>query len=178
MREAINDDPNIISDPNRAPSGDSDMEVWRLVSPDRESLTKLFKSAFRKRSCREILSWRERLYLNALLKASWPRIRSILVLKILAPIVKKILKALGTAFKAPLRIECKDDVDEELVKGAIYIRCRSAYNIIKEAALRISRIAQEWGNTLAQMWPEDPKFIKYLMMMLNNRNYEAFTIRF
>ena len=163
---------------NEERGSDGDMKIWNSISPDRESLEKLFKRAFRSRACRKVLSWSEKLYLRAMLKACWVRIRSVLVLRILAPIVRKILRALGERFETPLAFDCRDDsVDECLIKGIISLRCRFSYMIVKEAAARISMIAKKWGNPKAETWPEDIGFLKYLTMMITNSgNFESFAI--
>jgi len=38
----------------------------------------------------------------------------------------------------------------------------------KKLALKISQIAQAWGNTSAVQWVADPKFIRYLMIIKIN----------
>jgi len=75
---------------------ENDMKVWGLIRPDRKSLENLFRRALRSGALRRVLSMGHRLYLKALLMASWSEIRSLLVLKILAPIVKKISEALDS----------------------------------------------------------------------------------
>jgi len=75
---------------------ENDMKVWGLIRPDRKSLEKLFKRALRSGTLRKVLGLGHRLYLKALLMASWSEIRSLLVLKILAPIVKRISESLDS----------------------------------------------------------------------------------
>jgi len=155
------------------------MKVWDLVYPDRESLTKLTKSALSKKSVRKKLSWRDRIYLKALFKASWNQIRSRVVLEILAPMVEKMLKALGREYEKS-QLEYEGTMDKEEVKGLLSMRLHSAYKMMRGVAEEISRLAQGWGNKLARKWSEDPGFIKYLMMMnlpQNKNIYLPFTIR-
>jgi len=150
--------------------------VWSLIRPKRRWLEKLWKLSFRCGVTRRVLSLDERRYLNALLLARWRSLRSRLVLGILAPIVKKMLNALGRFFKAPLCIVCGGDVDGEAVKGALSLMGESAYRITRSVAERISQIAQGWGNRLAQKWPEDSGFIRYLMVMSLPQNRNPFTL--
>ena len=75
---------------------ENDMKVWGLIRPDRKSLENLFRRALRSGALRKVLGLGHRLYLKALLMASWSEIRSLLPLKILAPIVKKISEALDS----------------------------------------------------------------------------------
>jgi len=157
-----------------------DMDVWSLVGSDRESLTKLASRFLKDWSLGRRLRWSERLYLKALLMARWDRITSPLVLRVLAPMVKKMLKALGRAFEAPLTVESgAEAVDRDAVKGVLSLMGDSAYRIVRQVAERLSGYAQSWGNRLARKWLDDAGFICYLTMMSlpQNRNlYAPFTI--
>ena len=75
---------------------ESNIKVWGLIHPDRRSLENLFKRALRSGVLRRVLDMDRRLYLKALLMACWSEIRSLFLLKILAPIVKKISEALNS----------------------------------------------------------------------------------
>jgi len=79
------------------------MRVWDLIPPERDALVRLRSMAFRNRILYKVLTWVQRRYVDALMLARWDRIRSPLVLKILAPIVKKLLKALGWKFRESRR---------------------------------------------------------------------------
>lgn len=96
--------------------------------------------------------------------ATWDRIRSPAVLRILAPIVRKMLRALGNKC-GRVQIKCDGAVDRDEVKGILSAMCSSAYRLMKNVAEGISRLAQRWGNNLACKWAEDRGFIKYLIMM-------------
>ncbi|MGQ9552161.1 MAG: hypothetical protein ACUVUE_07025 [Candidatus Bathycorpusculaceae bacterium] len=152
--------------------------VWDLVPPEKGALVRLWRMASRSRIQYKVLTWRQRRYMDALMLARWDRIRSLLVLKILAPIVKKLLSALGRRLGAFLRIACRSAVDEEAVKAALSLMGETAYRMVKGVAKSISRIAQGWGNKLAREWPEDPKFIRYLMVMSlpQNGNLPMFSL--
>ena len=158
--------------------------VWNLISPDRESIKKLVKQAGR--CFRSLKPWERRsLSLNeldrALLRALMEafeggcikRIKSPVLLEALAPIVEKMLKVVGKAFKGVIvLVRGAEGVGEELVKAAISLRLASAHRLVKQAAMRISQIAQAWGNRMARTWAEDPGFIRYLLMMMSYReNY-------
>jgi len=112
--------------------------------------------------------------------ARWDRITSPLVLRVLAPIIKKMLKALGRVFEAPLTVESgAEAVDRDAVKGALSLMGGSACRIVRRVAERLSLFAQAWGNRLAREWTRDAGFIRYLTMMClpQNRNlYAPFTI--
>jgi hypothetical protein len=75
---------------------ENDMKVWGLIRPDRKSLENLFERALRSGALRKVLGLGHRLYLKVLLMTNWSEIRSLLLLKILAPIVKKISEALDS----------------------------------------------------------------------------------
>jgi hypothetical protein len=101
------------------------------------------------------------------------KIRSNVLLKALTPIVEKLLKVVGKAFRGVVILahEVKN-VSEDIVKAAISLRLPLAYNLARQVAVKISRIAQAWGNRAAKSWPEDSGFIKYLLMMMSYReNY-------
>jgi hypothetical protein len=122
----------------------------------------------------------ERRYVEALMLAKWNRILSPLVLKILAPIVRKVLRALGSTCRQ-FHLQFEGAVDEEEVKGLLSTMCSSTYRIMKNVAEEISRLAQKWGNKLSLNWPKDSGFIRYLIMMnlpQNNNPHNIFTIKF
>jgi len=154
------------------------VEVWDLISPERVSLIKLKKVAVRNGIWHRVLSWDERRYVDALTMAHIGRIRSSLVLRVLALMVKKLLDAVGRRVRAPLHIVCGDALNEEAVKGALCLMDETAYRMMRSVAKEISRIAHRWGNKLAHKWPEDAGFLKYLLMMSlpQNKNPPTFTV--
>jgi len=156
--------------------------IWDLINPDCKSIKRLVRQAgrcfrFLKRWERRSLSlnrWEWGL-LRALITAfdggCIDRIRSRVLLDALAPILEKLLKVVGKTFRGVVII-VHENVGEDLVKAAISLRLPSAYRLAKQAAVRISQIAQAWGNRAARTWAEDPGFIKYLLMMMSYReNY-------
>jgi len=148
-------------------------EVWSLVEPDRVSLTKLVRRALSDGLSRKIanLTFNERMYLNALFEAQWNRLKSRLVLKVLAPIVEKMLRAIGRRFEGSA-LHYEGSFDKEVIKGALSIMSKSAFKLIRGVADRICCIAKKLGNRLADSWRKDPAFIKYLMVLVlpQNRN--------
>jgi len=171
-----------IAAANENDSEDSSiMGVWSLVEPDRVSLNRLVRKVFSDRVCRKIanLTSNEKAYLNVLLMAQWKRLKSRLVLKVLAPIVEKMLRALGRRFEGSA-LHYEGPLNKELVKGAISIMSRSALKLIRNVADRICCIAKKLGNKFADSWRKDPAFIKYLMVLVlpQNRNpLPPFSIR-
>lgn len=79
------------------------------------------------------------------------KVRSPLLASVLEPIIKRLLDAM-----------------EGTQKGVEAVRGRVAYLMRKEGrslALKLSRIAQGWGNSSAASWSEDKGFIQYLTVM-------------
>jgi len=138
------------------------MEVWNLIQPERNSLNRLKRISIRNKSWFRMLSWEQRRFIDAIITMV-KRIRSLLLLKILAPIVMKLLNAVGKG---------------NALRGALALMDEASYRMMRDAAQNISRIAQNWGNKLAHKWLEDVGFLKYLTVMSlpQNRNLPAFTI--
>jgi len=162
-------------------------KVWNLVNPDCNSIKKLVNRAGK---CFRFLKLWERRDLSlsrldrALLKALTiafekgyiEKVKSRVMLDALAPIVEKLLKVVGKAFRGVVVLaRGVEKFGGELVKAVISLRLPSAYRLAKQAAVKISQIAQEWGNRMARMWAEDPGFINYLLtMMSHGENYLGF----
>jgi hypothetical protein len=154
-------------------------KVLDLINLDYKSIKKLVKQAGR--CFRFLKPWERRsLSLNkldrALLRALMgafedgciERVKSLALLDELAPIVEKLLKVVGKAFRGVVAVvHGIEEVGEELVRAVISLKLPSAYRLAKQAAVRISQIAQAWGNRMARMWSEDPGFIRYLLMMMS-----------
>ena len=171
LKENVECDNATASESDGEESGE--MGVWSLVEPDRVSLTRLVRRVFSDRLCRKIanLTFNEKMYLNALFGAQWNRLKSRLVLKVLAPIVEKMLRALGRRFEGSA-LHYEGSFDKEVVKGALSIMSKSAFKLVRGVADRICCIAKKLGNRLADSWRKDPAFIKYLMVLVlpQNRN--------
>jgi len=138
------------------------MSVWNLISADRNSLLKLKRISLRNGSWFRMLSWEKRRLFDAVIVVV-RRIRSSLLLKILAPSIMKLLGALGGSVR-------RNPVKEEVLKGALTLMDKAAYVMMKTVAERISLIAQSWGNKQASTWPKDRDFIKYLITMYLPKN--------
>jgi|GEM_PF-2242556 len=163
-------------------------KVLDLINLDGKTIKKLYKRA---NSCFRFLKpWERRsLSLNeldrALLKALMDafedgcidKVRSRTLLDELAPIVEKLLKVVGKAFRGVVvLVRGFENVGEELVKAVVSLRLPSAYRLAKQAAVRISQIAQAWGNRTARMWAEDRGFLRFLLTMMSYReNYPGAT---
>jgi len=136
-------------------------EVWDLVHPDRGSLDRLKRMSIRNRCWFSVLTASERKFLDAVVMTV-DRIRSPLLLRVLAPLVRKLLTAVAGDARS----------------GALSLMREAAYMMMKSVAEKIVGIAQGWGNKSAREWLEDPGFIKYLtvMSLSRNRNSPAFNI--
>jgi len=167
---------------------DEDAKVWELVGSASDSLTKRINSTVKNRLVRRKLGLEEGdgALLDALMETfkygELKRVVSSLMRRTLAPIVRKLLKALGSSKKLQgPQLGYEGTMDKEEVRGALYLACKPIYRVMRGVAEEVSRIAQRWGNTLARLWPEDPGFIKYLTMMnlpQNKNPPSIITIRF
>jgi hypothetical protein len=122
-------------------------EVWSLIRPERGSLEKLKRLSMRNRTWFTALAWKQHRLMDIVIQTV-DRVRSFQLLKVLAPIVEKLLKA----------------IDGSLKRGALGLMDKGAYSMMKIVALKITSCAQKWGNNLARGWI-DEGFIKYLMVM-------------
>jgi len=134
--------------------------IWELISPDRNSLTKLKRLSLRNRSWFTKLSWRQRRLVDAVIIAL-DRVRSPLLLRLLAPIIGNLLMAIGG----------------DVVKGALALMGVGAYRMMRNVVERIIQTAKSWGNKIAHTWL-DGNFIKYLIIMSlpQNRNGPLFSV--
>lgn len=141
---------------------DDAVVVWDLIRPERRSLDKLKRISIRNKSWFGVLTWGQRRFIEAVMKVV-ERIRSPLLLRLLAPLVMKLLSAAGKG---------------DATMGAFTLMGKTAYRLMRNVAQKISSIAQRWGNNIAQKWVEDAGFIKYLMMMSlpQNKNPPTFAI--
>ena len=129
---------------------ENDMKVWGLIRPHRKPLENLFKRALRSGALQKVLGMKHRLYLKALLMASWSEIRSLLLLKILAPIVRKISEALDNMYaKSPLNMIPKSIIIKRgLERAESLLERLRASGIVKYAPNAI-----RWINSQAyRMW--------------------------
>ena len=141
-----------------ADSGGS--EVWELISPDRCSLIRLKRLSIRNKSWFTKLSWMQRRFVDAVI-TTLDRIRSLLLLRLLAPLIRDLLTAI-----------CGD-----ARKGALALMGEGAYRMMKKVAERIVQIAKNWGNKKAHTWLNG-RFVRYLTIMSlpQNQNTPLFSI--
>jgi len=123
------------------------IKIWDLIQPNRNSLKKLKRISIRNRSWFRMLNWAQRRFIDAIIMVT-ERVRSLLVLRILAPLVRKLLVA----------------VEGDARRGALVLMVEGAYKIVKIIAEKIVQIAQRWGNKSALKWLDD-SFIRYLIVM-------------
>jgi hypothetical protein len=124
-----------------------EVEVWSLIRPERGSLEKLKRLSMRNKAWFTALTWKQRRLMDIVIRTV-DRVRSFQLLKVLAPIVEKLLKAIGGSLK----------------HGALSLMDKGAHGMMKIVALKITSYAQKWGNKHAKSWI-DEGFIKYLMVM-------------
>jgi len=127
-------------------------EIWSLVQPERGSLEKLKRLSIRSKAWFRVLNWKQRRLMDIVIKTV-DKIRSPLLLKVLNPLVKRLLEAIGGNSRA----------------GALALMDKGAYSMMMSVAEKIVAVAQKWGNKSAKEWL-DKGFIKYLIIMNLPRN--------
>jgi len=133
----------------RKPNEDA-TEVWDLIPPERKSLARLKRVALRNKSWFTELSWKERRFIDVVIMVV-ERIRSFLILRLLAPIIKKLLEATGGT---------RDFMIAVIGEVAYWMREKG-----QNLAHQLSRIALTWGNKSAAKWPEEKGFVQYLAII-------------
>jgi hypothetical protein len=109
----------------------------------RDGLARLRLKALRRGLWFRKLNGDERALMNLVIRVV-ERVRSLLLAKLLSPVVKKLLEAM----------------ESEVV--------RMMRTVGRQLAQRLSRIAQAWGNKSAAQWAEDLGFIQYLAVTQKN----------
>lgn len=135
------------------------MEVWDLVRPERGSLMRLKRLSLRNGAWFAALDWKQRKFMDIVIKTV-DQIRSVLLLRVLAPLVRRLLTAIGGDAR----------------RGSLALMRTAAYEMMRIVAQKIVRIAEKWGNMSAYRWLEEG-FIKFLVVMNlpQNKNPVAFT---
>jgi len=138
--------------------GENSLEVWNLIHANRDSLTRLKRLSLRKGTWFFVLEWKHRRLIDLVIKTV-DRIRSPLLLRVLAPHVRRLLTATGGDAR----------------KGALALMGSAAYETMRSVAQNIVQVARKWGNRSSHKWLNEG-FIKYLMVMNlpQNRNSMAF----
>lgn len=120
----------------------------------RAFLLKLKRRAIRNNnSWFRVLSLEKRRFIEAVIQTV-EKIRSSLLLKLLAALAEKLLRAIGG------------------VRGLIGELAYEMHSFGCPLAQRISRTAVQWGNSLAVKWANDEGFIQYLTVIdMNNLSF-------
>ena len=122
-------------------------EIWSLVQPERGSLEKLKRLSIRSGAWFRVLNWKQRRLLDLVMKMV-DRIRSPLLLRVLGPLVSRLLVAIGGDART----------------GALALMGKGAYDMMRGVAEKIVAVAQKWGNKSANKWL-DEAFLKFLVVM-------------
>ena len=128
------------------------VEIWNLVQPERRSLEKLKRLSIRSKAWFRVLNWKQRRLMDIVMKTV-DRIRSPLLLRVLGPLVERLLEAISGDARA----------------GALAMMGKSAYDMMRGVAEKIIAVAKKWGNNSANKWLTEG-FIKYLIIMNLPRN--------
>ncbi len=123
------------------------MKFWDKIRPTRRMLVKLKMKARRFRVWFNELSRNQRSIIDLVIVVVDEKVRSLALAKLLAPIVKKLLEAMGGI---------------QALIGEIAYKTKT---VGVSLAKKLSRIAQTWGNESASEWPEDKSFIRYLAVI-------------
>jgi hypothetical protein len=135
-------------------------EIWSLVQPKRSSLEKLKRISIRNRAWFRVLDWKQRRFMDLVIKMV-DKIRSPLLLKVLSPLVRRLLKAIGRDTRT----------------GALALMDGGAYDMMRGVAEKIVVVAQKWGNSSAKEWLNEG-LIKYLVVMNLPRNKNSIAISY
>ncbi|MFQ6080485.1 MAG: hypothetical protein ACE5OW_02315 [Candidatus Bathyarchaeia archaeon] len=127
--------------------GGDAVKFWGDIHPTRSMLAELRLRARRCRAWFNELSRDQRNLMELVIVVVKEKVRSFFLAKLLAPIVKKLLDAMGGIQALIGEIAYK--------KGTVGLHL----------AERISQIAQAWGNKSAAKWPEDKGFVQFLTIM-------------
>jgi hypothetical protein len=126
---------------------DADTISSMLKEGGRSFLSMLKKKSIRaNNSWYRLLSQDKRRFIDAVIQTV-DKIRSSLLLKVLTPIIGKLLQALGG------------------IRGLMGNLAYGLKNFGQPLAKRISTIATKWGNNLAAKWADDEGFIRFLTVI-------------
>ncbi|MFB0522732.1 MAG: hypothetical protein ACETV1_03105 [Candidatus Bathyarchaeia archaeon] len=147
-----------IPAPSSRGLGGEESGVWGLVRPERGSLARLKQVSLRNRAWFTVLSWKQRRFFDLVIRTV-DRIRSGLLLRVLAPLVGRLLTAIGGDAR----------------NGALVLMERGAYKMMLGVAEKIVRIAERWGNRSARGWLGEA-FVRYLLVMNLPQNSDSVTL--
>jgi hypothetical protein len=126
---------------------EAETNIFGLVQPVRSSLARLMQLSKRSRAWFGVLSWEQRRFLDAVIRTV-DRVVSPFLLRVLEPLVKKLLIAIGGDVRS----------------GALALNGKSAYRIVMNLAKKLVGLAEAWGNKNARQWL-DEDFLRYLVIM-------------
>jgi len=124
--------------------------AWSRFPLTREALAKVKLKALRCGVWFKKLSRDERTLMELVIRVT-DKVRSFILARLLSRILDKLLEAMG-GIRAMI--------------GEVAYRMRTDG---LRLALKISQIAQSWGNRSAARWPIDLRFVRYLAVMCINR---------
>ena len=131
--------------------GGDAVKFWGDIRPTRDMLAALRVRARRCRAWFRELNRDQRSLMELVIYVVKEKVRSLCLARLLAPIVKKLLDAMG-GIKALI--------------GEIAYRMGT---VGLSLARRLSQIAQAWGNRSAASWPEDRGFVQFLAITDMNK---------
>ncbi len=134
---------------------EEEAEIWSLVPPEHGSLDRLKRLSMRSGAWFRALNWKQRGLIDVTMRTV-DRIRSSLLLKVLAPLVKRLLETVGGDVRS----------------GTLVLMGKGAFDMMRGVAEKIVAVAQKWGNKSAKEWL-DERFLRYLVVMSlpRNRNF-------
>jgi len=127
--------------------GGEAVKFWNEIHPTRDMLAELRLRARRCRAWFNELSEDQRNFIELVIAVVREKVHSLFLAKLLAPIVKRLLEAIGGI--------------QALIGEVAYKMRTDGLRL----AQKLSQIAQAWGNKSAAKWPEDKGFIQYLTIM-------------
>jgi len=127
--------------------GGDAVKFWDDIHPTRDMLAELRMRARRCRAWFNELSRDQRNLMELVMLVVKGKVRSLFLARLLVPIVKKLLDAMGGI---------------QALIGEIAYKMRTDG---LRLAQKLSQIAQAWGNKSAAKWPEDKGFVQFLTIM-------------
>jgi len=127
--------------------GGDAVKFWGDIHPTRDMLAELRLRARRCRAWFNELSRDQRNLMELVIVVVKGKVRSLFLARLLLPIVKKLLDAMGGI--------------QALIGEVAY----KMETVGLRLAQKLSQIAQAWGNKSAAKWPEDKGFVRFLTIM-------------
>lgn len=127
--------------------GGDAVRFWGEIYPTQDMLAELRLRARRCRAWFSELSRDQRNLIELVIVVVKEKVRSLFLAKLLAPVVKRLLEAMGGI--------------QAWIGEVAYRMGTDGLRL----AQRLSQIAQAWGNKSAAKWPEDKGFVRYLAIM-------------